>query len=120
MLLFVTILHFIVAIFLIIFVLLQDSKGGGVFGVGGAGSGQVFSATGAANFFVKATRLLAISFAVTCLVLTYLTTHKTDSVTDDFVPAATAPVTPAAPTDAAAPATPATPEAAAPEKPTDK
>lgn len=101
MLLFVTVLHFVVAALLIVFVLLQDSKGGGVFGVGGAGSGQVFSTTGAANFFVKATRILAVSFAVTCLALTYLTTHKSDSVVDGFVPpAATVPAT-----DATAPAT---------------
>lgn len=95
MLLFVTVVHFIVAILLIVFVLLQDSKGGGVFGMGSSGSNQVFSATGAANFLVKITRWLAITFAVTCVALTYLTSHQPASVTDDYVPAPTsAPASP--------------------------
>jgi preprotein translocase subunit SecG len=108
MLLFITIVHFIVAVLLILLVLIQDSKGGGVFGMGSTGSNQVFSATGAANFLVKATRFLAIMFAVTCLSLTYITAKKkSGSLVDDYVP-------PAAP---AAPAAPATPPAAAPTNP---
>ena len=94
MLLFVTIVHFIVAALLIVFVLLQDSKGGGVFGMGATGGNQVFSATGAANFFVVATRWLAVLFAVTCVTLTIMTTHKTSSVLDTVAPSA-APAAPA-------------------------
>lgn len=98
MLLFVTLVHFFVAALLITFVLIQDSKGGGVFGMGSSGGGnQVFSATGAANFLVKATRVLAIIFATTCITLTYLTSKRSTSVVDDFLPAAAAPVAPAAP-----------------------
>jgi preprotein translocase subunit SecG len=100
MLLFVTIVHFIVAALLIVFVLLQDSKGGGVFGMGSTGGNQVFSATGAANFFVKATRALAILFAITCVTLTYMTTHKSGSVLDGVAPT----TAPAAPVETAAPA----------------
>ncbi len=112
---FVTVIHVSVALLLIVMVLIQDSKGGGVFGMGSTGSNQVFSATGAANFLVTATRGLAITFAVTCLTLTYITAHRSgsDSVIDDYAPAAaTAPATPDAATpDAAAPATlPATQE----------
>jgi preprotein translocase subunit SecG len=117
MLTFITLIHFTVAILLIVFVLIQDSKGGGVFGMGASGSNQVFSATGAANFLVKATRTLAILFAITCITLTYMTTHKTSSVTDDFVPAAAAPTDSAAPpvtTEAPAASTPA--ESPTPEK----
>ena len=97
MLLFVTVIHFFVALLLIVFVLLQDSKGGGVFGMNAGGGSQVFSATGAANFLVKTTRVLAVMFAITCITLTYLTTKKQDSVVDGFVPAAPveAPATPA-------------------------
>jgi preprotein translocase subunit SecG len=117
MLLFVTIVHFIVAALLIVFVLLQDSKGGGVFGMGATGGGQVFSATGAANFFVKATRALAILFAITCVTLTYMTTHKTGSVLDTVAPTAatpaSAPAEPAA-TPAEAPATTTTETPATP------
>lgn len=96
MLLFVTLVHFVVAILLIIFVLIQDSKGGGVFGMGSSSSNQVFSATGAANFLVKATRVLAITFAVTCITLTYLTSNRSTSVVDDYTPV-TAPAAQTAP-----------------------
>jgi len=103
MLLFVTLVHFFVAVLLIVFVLLQDSKGGGVFGMGASGGNQVFSATGAANFFVKTTRVLAILFAVTCISLTYITTKKSSSVVDGFVPEAPAstPIAPATETTTA-------------------
>lgn len=92
MLLFVTIIHFVVALLLIVMVLIQDAKGGGAFGMGATGSNQVFTATGAANFLVKATRWLAIFFAFSCITLTYMTTKKSSSVTDDFIPATSAPV----------------------------
>jgi preprotein translocase subunit SecG len=72
----------------------------------------MFSATGAANFFVKTTRILAIIFAVTSISLSYLTTKKSDSVVDGFIPPA-APTAPA-PT-APAPAAPAA-ENKAPQK----
>lgn len=89
MLLLVTIVHFLIAVLLIVLVLVQDSKGGGAFGMGGTGSNQVLSATGAANFLVKLTRYLAIMFAVSCITLTYLTTHKNSgSALDGYVPAA--------------------------------
>jgi preprotein translocase subunit SecG len=106
MILFVTLVHFIVAALLITFVLVQDSKGGGVFGMGSSSSNQVFSATGAANFLVKATRALAILFAVTCISLTYLTSKKSDSVVDDYLPATAPAGSPAAPVEGvSAPAT---------------
>lgn len=103
---FVTVIHFTVALLLIVMVLIQDSKGGGVFGMGSTGSNQVFSATGAANFLVTATRGLAITFAVTCLTLTYLTAHRSgsDSVVDDYVPAATSAPTADTATQTTAPA----------------
>src|SRR6185436_6933005 len=118
MLLFLTIVHFIVALLLIVFVLIQDSKGGGAFGMGGGGgSNQLFSSTGAANFLVKATRVLAVMFAITCLSLAYRTKVTGGSVTDEYVapPAAS---TPAKPADTSAPAAPATtPPAQAPATP---
>ena len=84
-----TLIHIFIAIFLIIFVLLQDSKGGamGIIGGGGGGSDTVFGTGGASSFLVKATRTVAILFAISCLTLTYLSTGSKNSVTDDFVPA---------------------------------
>lgn len=112
MLLFVTVLHLIVAVLLIVMVLIQDSKGSGAFGMGGSGSNQVFSATGAANFLVTVTRTLAIIFAITCISLTYLTTRKSSSVVDDYVAPASAPAAGATAPTSATPTTAATPNAA--------
>lgn len=72
---FLTIIHMFVAVFLILFVLLQDSKGGamGSLGGGASGSNSVFGSTGASSFLVKATRVVAILFAATCIILTVKT-----------------------------------------------
>ena len=83
--------HIFVAILLIFFVLIQDSKGamGGMMGGGGGGgSNTLFGATGAASFIVKMTRLVAIIFAATCIGLTILSTGGSSSVVDGFVPPA--------------------------------
>ena len=106
----ITILHILISILLISAVLLQDPKGGamGLMG-GGGGSQSVFGATGASNFLTKATKWLAICFGVTCILLTYFTSHSNKSVTDSLIPAATAPATNTAPANEAAPATEAPP-----------
>lgn len=92
MLTFVAIVHILIALFLILFVLVQDSKGGamGVFG-GSGSSNTLFGSTGATNFLVKATRWTAVAFAATCIYLAYKTSDTGGSVLDDYVPA-TAPV----------------------------
>jgi len=99
----IVVLHVIVAFSLIIFVLLQDPKGGamGVFG-GGGSSNTLFGATGASNLLTTTTKWLAIIFAVTCLSLAYFSSQKSSSVLDKVsvptnsalpeVPAETAPV----------------------------
>ncbi len=86
MLTFVAIVHVIIALGLVLFVLLQDPKGGaaGVFGGGGGGSNSLFGSTGAGNFLTSTTKWLAILFAVTCITLTYLTSHNTSSIMDDM------------------------------------
>ena len=63
--------HIIVCLGLIIVVLLQSGKGGGLAGAfGGAGGvGAVFGGQAAATFLTKATRYLAIAFMVTSLSL---------------------------------------------------
>jgi len=91
MLTFLAIFHFIVALALILLVIIQDSKGGamgGVFG-GGGGGNSVLSSTGATNLLVKLTRWLAITFAATCILLTYYTANKSSSVVDGYIPPAT-------------------------------
>ena len=64
-------IHIIVCLGLIIVVLLQSGKGGGLAGAfGGAGGvGAVFGGQAAATFLTKATRYLAIAFMLTSLTL---------------------------------------------------
>jgi preprotein translocase subunit SecG len=70
---FLIIIHILVCVSLIIVVLLQSSKGEGLAGAFGGGglSGAVFGGRGAATFLSKATTVLAISFMVTSIVLTF-------------------------------------------------
>src|SRR5688572_25396552 len=101
----ITTFHLIVAFVLIFLVLIQDSKGA----MGDMmewGSNTLFSATGATSFIVKLTRIVALVFAGTCIVLTIMSSRKSDSVVDDYVPTtksqATSPATEApkaSPTD---------------------
>lgn len=118
MLTLLAVVHVIIGMLLVVFVLLQDPKGGamGVFS-GGSSSSSFFGSSGASNFLTSITKYLAIAFAISCLALTYLTANKGSSVMDNYVPpaGAAAPGAPAAPADAAAPAAPAATPA-----PTDK
>lgn len=111
MLTLLAVIHLLVGGFLIVFVLLQDPKGGamGVFSGGGSGSQSFFGSSGASNILTTVTKWLAILFACSCLVLTYMTTRKGGSVMDSYAPPATAPAAPEA-----------TPGATAPGKQTDE
>ena len=62
-------LHVIVSLGLILVVLLQSSKGGGLAGAlgGGGGMGAVFGGRGAGDFLTKLTTGLAIAFMLSCL-----------------------------------------------------
>ncbi len=116
---FIAIIHVIVALLLIALVLLQDSKGGAIGGAfGGGGSNSVLGATGGVNLLVKITRFAAILFAVTCVVLTVLSTRNMTSVVEDFAPAGPAAVVPPPTTPEAPAATPS--EAPAPSSPEDQ
>lgn len=100
-------IHVLIGLALMLFVLLQDPKGGamGVFS-GGTSSTSFFGASGASNFLTTATKALAVLFAISCLTLTYITVNRSGSVMDTYVPPA------AQPAQDAAPAAPAGNEAA--------
>jgi preprotein translocase subunit SecG len=66
------VLHVIICIFLILVVLLQQGKGGGLSGSLGGGAAQVFGGRGAGNFMTRLTSVMAIMFMVTSLSLAYL------------------------------------------------
>jgi len=71
---FLILFHVLVSLGLIISVLLQSSKGGGLAGTfGGSGiTGGVFGGRGAAPFLAKATTFCAILFMLTSLALNYV------------------------------------------------
>jgi preprotein translocase subunit SecG len=76
----VTILHVLVCIFLMLTVLLQAGKGGGMgaaFG-GGSSMGTVFGGSGAGNFLRRLTVAAAIIFMITSMTLAWMATPSTD------------------------------------------
>lgn len=69
---FLTILHVFVCFFLILVVLLQQGRGGGMgAGLGGA-TAQVFGGRGAGNFMTRLTAICAVIFMGTSVSLAYL------------------------------------------------
>ena len=78
----VLVVHTLIALFLIVFVLLQRGKGadaGAAFGAGA--SGTVFGSRGSASFFSRATAVLATLFFASSLSLAYLSSQQTTAPT---------------------------------------
>ena len=73
----ISLVHALTCIFIVIFILLQDPKGGvlGSLG-GGAASRSLFGGGGASDFLVKGTKWLAIIFACTSFYLTFMSVQK--------------------------------------------
>jgi preprotein translocase subunit SecG len=66
----------IISVLLVLGILLQSSKGGGLAGIaGGMGSSTVFGGRGAASFLSKATTILATVFFLNCLGMAVMSTH---------------------------------------------
>jgi preprotein translocase subunit SecG len=79
MITFLTVLHVIVCLFLILVVLLQAGKGGGMgiaFGGGGGGSQTVFGSSGAGNFLTRLTSITAFLFLLTSLGLAHFSSQQ--------------------------------------------
>jgi preprotein translocase subunit SecG len=71
------IIHVITCVLLIIAVLMQSSKGGGLSGAfGGMGSQAIMGGREAATFLSKATTYLAVIFMVTSLSLAFLSANR--------------------------------------------
>ena len=78
MTIFLTVLHVLACLFLIVIVLLQRGKGaemGAMFG-GGAGA-TVFGSRGAGNFLTRMTTAAAVVFMLTSLTLAYVARDRT-------------------------------------------
>jgi preprotein translocase subunit SecG len=69
----ILVIHIFVSFGLIISVLMQSAKGEGLAGAlgGGALSGAVFGGRGASTFLSKATTVLAATYMITCILLTF-------------------------------------------------
>jgi len=78
---FVTVLHVLVCLILIVVVLLQRGKGAEVGAVfGGGGGSTMFGSRGAGNFLTRLTSGAAIIFMFTSLVLAYFANEDSRSV----------------------------------------
>ena len=72
-----TVVHITVCVFLILVVLLQAGKGGGMgIAFGGAGSQTVFGSSGAGNFLTRLTSITATLFIVTSLALAHYSSRQ--------------------------------------------
>ena len=77
---FISVLHVMVALFLILVVLLQAGKGAAMgASLGSAGSQAMFGSSGSGNFLTKLTTGAAIVFMVTSLTLAVLSSQRDKS-----------------------------------------
>ena len=94
-----TILHIIVAVFLVLVVLLQTGKRADLAGAfGGGGSQTAFGTRGAATLLTKLTTVAAVIFMLTSLSLSIVASRKA-GVSGSVLEQVEVPVTPAPSTD---------------------
>jgi len=111
--------HFLIAVALIGFILMQHGKGadmGAAFGSGASGS--LFGAAGSANFLSRTTAILATVFFLSSLGLTYLATNH--EAARDLMQQGVTPKAPATAPKAGDLPQPAAPAAPAPADPNSK
>jgi len=76
-----TVLHIIVCLMVMLVVLIQPGKSGGLgAALGGAGAQQIFGGRGAGNFLTRTTWISASVFFVTSITLAYISTSTGDSL----------------------------------------
>jgi preprotein translocase subunit SecG len=77
------VLHVFVCLMLMLVVLIQPGKSGGLgAALGGAGATQIFGGRGAGNFLTRTTWIAASIFFLTSVTLAYLSTSTGDSLED--------------------------------------
>ena len=74
--LFITILHIVLAIFMILIILLQPGKEGGAALAGGSSGNQMYGPRGAGNFLGRATTIVATLFMFTSISLAWYSSDK--------------------------------------------
>ena len=75
-----TVMHVIACMFLILVILIQPGKSGGMGIFGSAGAQQVFGGRGAGNFLTKTTWATATVFFVTSITLAYLSSSTDEAL----------------------------------------
>ena len=76
-----TVLHVIVCLMVMLVVLIQPGKSGGLgAALGGAGAQQIFGGRGAGNFLTRTTWISASVFFITSITLAYISTSTGDSL----------------------------------------
>lgn len=75
-------LHVFACLFLILIVLIQPGKSGGMGALSGAAATQVFGGRGAGNVLTKTSWITAAIFFATSLTLAYLSSSTGDSLED--------------------------------------
>lgn len=120
----VNIVHVITCLLLIVAVLLQAGRGGGMGAALGGASAQIFGGRGASTFLAKLTAGLAVVFFLTSMTLATMSSRNQSAVekaleeaaktkaTEAAAPAADAPAADAPAADAPAAAPAPTPDAA--------
>ena len=105
------VVHVFLCFFLMLLVLVQNDKMGGLAGLGGMTSQSAFSTAGAATFIQKLTRGVAVVFFIIVFALGLITAKQDQAVEESAMQKATregaaqqAPTVPALPGDFAAPA----------------
>ncbi len=68
----INVAHILICLIMVLAILLQQSKGGGLSGALGSGASQVFGGRGSANFMTRLTSVLALLFMVSSMSLAYL------------------------------------------------
>lgn len=75
-----TVLHVVACLFLILVILIQPGRNGGLGAFGGSSATQVFGGRGAGNILTKITWGTAVTFFLTSVSLAYLSTSTGDSL----------------------------------------
>jgi len=112
----ILIIHVAISAGLVMFVLLQQGKGGGMGGLGGGASTTLFGSSGSADFMSRTTAILATGFFITSLTLSIIAVNQVKAQHAQDLPKVTATQNSEVPveTKAAAPAAPVVPVTAAP------
>jgi preprotein translocase subunit SecG len=76
-----TVVHILACLLLMVIILLQPGKSGGISAaLGGAGAQQVFGGRGAGNFLTRGTWIIATIFFGTSITLAYISSSVEDTL----------------------------------------